>query len=79
MHRAFSTVDDVKDVESDESQSPAKYVVSHEDFKWVKRLLPPSVIPDPPKHSKYPTPSGWSPPSGNLFATMIRLVAYVLQ
>nr|CAB3263985.1 39S ribosomal protein L49, mitochondrial-like [Phallusia mammillata] len=38
------------------------YTVSKEDFKWVKRLLPPSKIPDPPKHAEYPTPSGWSPP-----------------
>ena len=51
---------------SDETNSSeVQYVVSHEDFKWVRRLLPPSVIPEPPKHEKYPTPSGWSPPSGN--------------
>lgn len=39
------------------------YSISHEDFKWVERLFPPSRIPYPPKHDCYPTPSGWVAPS----------------
>ncbi|NWR95361.1 RM49 protein, partial [Furnarius figulus] len=34
------------------------------EFVFVERLLPPTHIPNPPQHPKYPTPSGWSPPTG---------------
>ena len=51
---------------NDTAEERINYVISHDDFKWVKRLLPPSVVPDPPKHAKYPTPSGWVPPSGGI-------------
>ncbi|KYO27847.1 39S ribosomal protein L49, mitochondrial [Alligator mississippiensis] len=37
-------------------------VESTEDYKWVERLIPPTRVPEPPKHEHYPTPSGWSPP-----------------
>ncbi|KRX39694.1 putative 39S ribosomal protein L49, mitochondrial [Trichinella murrelli] len=37
-------------------------VESKEEFKWVKRLFPKTIIPDVPKHDSYPTPSGWMPP-----------------
>ncbi|XP_069738451.1 large ribosomal subunit protein mL49 isoform X1 [Phaenicophaeus curvirostris] len=36
---------------------------SSAEFAFVERLLPPSRIPEPPPHPKYPTPSGWSPPA----------------
>ncbi|KAL5008953.1 hypothetical protein ScPMuIL_014534 [Solemya velum] len=36
--------------------------ISTEDFKYVERLLPNPLIPDPPNHEVYPTPSGWQPP-----------------
>ena len=37
--------------------------VSKEEFKYVEKLLPTFTVPEPPKHEKYPTPSGWIPPS----------------
>lgn len=40
-------------------------IESAEDFKHVERLLPPMQVPSVPEHSQYPTPSGWSPPSGS--------------
>uniref|UniRef100_A0A915JTI4 Large ribosomal subunit protein mL49 n=1 Tax=Romanomermis culicivorax TaxID=13658 RepID=A0A915JTI4_ROMCU len=46
-------------------QPPPKYTQvesSTEEFKWVERLKPTVIIPDVPKHEKYPTPSGWRPP-----------------
>ena len=39
-------------------------VESADEWKWVERLMPPKSIPLPPKHEKYPTPSGWTPPAG---------------
>ena len=36
--------------------------VSAEDFKLVEKLLPKKMVPVPPEHEKYPTPSGWFPP-----------------
>ncbi|XP_072887281.1 LOW QUALITY PROTEIN: large ribosomal subunit protein mL49-like [Hemitrygon akajei] len=35
---------------------------STEEFHFVERLIPPSTVPVPPKHDRYPTPSGWCPP-----------------
>ncbi|KAM4563738.1 large ribosomal subunit protein mL49 [Odontesthes bonariensis] len=35
---------------------------STEEYKFVERLIPPSRVPDPPKHAG-PTPSGWVPPA----------------
>lgn len=43
---------------------PPRYEESTAEFSFVERLLPPSRIPEPPAHPKYPTPSGWSPPAG---------------
>ncbi|XP_067170872.1 large ribosomal subunit protein mL49 [Apteryx mantelli] len=37
-------------------------VESTAEYAFVERLLPPTRVPDPPKHPSYPTPSGWSPP-----------------
>uniref|UniRef100_A0A5S6R101 Large ribosomal subunit protein mL49 n=1 Tax=Trichuris muris TaxID=70415 RepID=A0A5S6R101_TRIMR len=37
-------------------------IVSADDYKWVKRLLPKPLIPDVPLHARFPTPSGWTPP-----------------
>ncbi|XP_033110584.1 39S ribosomal protein L49, mitochondrial-like [Anneissia japonica] len=39
-------------------------IESKEDFKYVKRLIPPLKVPEPPQHTSYPTPCGWSPPTG---------------
>ena len=36
-------------------------VESTEDFKFVERLIPSQIVPEPPKHESYPTPSGWVP------------------
>ncbi|XP_058876672.1 large ribosomal subunit protein mL49-like [Acipenser ruthenus] len=38
-------------------------VESTDEFRFVERLIPPSRVPEPPKHQQYPTPSGWTPPS----------------
>ncbi|TRZ09921.1 hypothetical protein HGM15179_017180 [Zosterops borbonicus] len=46
------------------SPGPPLYEESRADFVFVERLLPPSRVPEPPPHPKYPTPSGWSPPAG---------------
>jgi len=35
---------------------------SKSEFHWVQRLLPFDQVPDPPKHDRYPTPSGWRAP-----------------
>ena len=40
-----------------------KLVESKEDFKHVLKLLPEEIVPEPPKHDSYPTPSGWRPPN----------------
>uniref|UniRef100_A0A8C3QGA4 Large ribosomal subunit protein mL49 n=1 Tax=Cyanoderma ruficeps TaxID=181631 RepID=A0A8C3QGA4_9PASS len=44
---------------------PPRYEESTAEFGFVERLLPPSRVPEPPPHPKYPTPSGWSPPAGS--------------
>ena len=44
----------------------AEIEVSHEEFKYVEKLLPKQTIPEPPQHSSYPTPSGWVAPTGNI-------------
>ncbi|XP_066575070.1 large ribosomal subunit protein mL49 isoform X2 [Amia ocellicauda] len=36
-------------------------VESTEEYCHVERLIPPSCVPTPPKHTG-PTPSGWTPP-----------------
>ena len=69
--KLFSTevtdqVDEHKSNCEQNDDSSVSYIVSKEDFKWIRHVLPPSVVPDPPKHDKYPTPSGWSPPSETL-------------
>ncbi|XP_054846952.1 39S ribosomal protein L49, mitochondrial isoform X2 [Eublepharis macularius] len=37
-------------------------VESTEEYRFVERLIPPTRVPEPPKHGTYPTPSGWRPP-----------------
>ncbi|XP_064359352.1 large ribosomal subunit protein mL49 isoform X2 [Dromaius novaehollandiae] len=37
-------------------------VESTAEYAFVERLLPPTRVPDPPRHPSYPTPSGWTPP-----------------
>uniref|UniRef100_A0A8P0PN51 Large ribosomal subunit protein mL49 n=2 Tax=Canis lupus familiaris TaxID=9615 RepID=A0A8P0PN51_CANLF len=48
-----------------QTQGPPDYpsfVESVDEYQFVERLLPPTSIPEPPKHEHYPTPSGWQPP-----------------
>ncbi len=40
-----------------------KVIESKEEFKYVEKLIPNPLVPDPPKHDSYPTPSGWVPPN----------------
>ncbi|XP_077368077.1 large ribosomal subunit protein mL49 [Festucalex cinctus] len=40
----------------------APFQESTEEYHFVERLIPPSRVPSPPKHSG-PTPSGWVPPA----------------
>ncbi|KAM4570980.1 large ribosomal subunit protein mL49 [Fundulus diaphanus] len=40
----------------------ADVIESTEDYKFVERLIPPSRVPDPPKHVGA-APSGWIPPA----------------
>jgi len=35
-----------------------------EEWKFVEALLPNKIVPEPPRHSSYPTPSGWVAPKG---------------
>lgn len=44
------------------SQYPG-IIESHEEFRFVERLIPPTQVPKPPKHTGV-TPSGWIPPKG---------------
>ena len=37
---------------------------SKEEWKHVERIFPQGMVPEPPKHDKYPTPSGWMPQTG---------------
>ncbi|XP_077861799.1 large ribosomal subunit protein mL49-like [Saccoglossus kowalevskii] len=46
----------------DDKNKYVDYIESKEEFKHVERLLPQLEVPPPPKHSHYPTPSGWVPP-----------------
>jgi hypothetical protein len=34
------------------------------DWSYVERIMPIKLIPEPPAHATYPTPSGWRPPRG---------------
>ncbi|KAL7673497.1 hypothetical protein ACOME3_008352 [Neoechinorhynchus agilis] len=38
------------------------HTVSSDYWKYVERVIPNELVPDPPQHSQYPTPSGWFPP-----------------
>lgn len=42
----------------------AVIVESVEEYKFVERLIPPSMVPAPPPHTG-PTPSGWIPPAAS--------------
>ncbi|ELK24353.1 PREDICTED: 39S ribosomal protein L49, mitochondrial [Myotis davidii] len=42
--------------------SDPRFVESVDEYQFVERLLPPTSVPEPPKHDHYPTPSGWQPP-----------------
>lgn len=44
-----------------ENQQLTNVVESTEEFKFVEKLIPSSIVPEPPKHDSYPTPSGWVP------------------
>ncbi|CAJ0966946.1 unnamed protein product [Ranitomeya imitator] len=49
---------------STSSQYPG-IVESHEEYHFVERLIPPTQVPRPPKHTG-PAPSGWIPPKDTL-------------
>lgn len=52
-------------------------IESKEDFeKYVKKILPNNMVPDPPVHKSYPTPSGWVPPDSEKAS---RLPYFVLR
>ncbi|CAH1792302.1 unnamed protein product, partial [Owenia fusiformis] len=53
--------DNKKPVESVNPEETTDYEVSKEEWKYVDRLLPLKTLPEPPKYSSYPTPSGWIP------------------
>ena len=36
-------------------------VESKEEFQFVEKLLCSPIVPEPPRHESYPTPSGWLP------------------
>uniref|UniRef100_A0A8U7N8G2 Large ribosomal subunit protein mL49 n=1 Tax=Corvus moneduloides TaxID=1196302 RepID=A0A8U7N8G2_CORMO len=61
---AFGMEDDFGEGSPQTPPGPPRYEESTAEFGFVERLLPPTRIPDPPPHPKYPTPSGWSPPRG---------------
>ena len=42
------------------------YEESTEEWKFVERILSKDVVPPPPEHASYPTPSGWVPPKGKM-------------
>ncbi|XP_031589806.1 39S ribosomal protein L49, mitochondrial-like [Oreochromis aureus] len=50
----------VSNAAPEDNRSPI--IESTEEYKYVERLIPPSRIPTPPKHTG-PTPSGWIPPA----------------
>ncbi|XP_066466458.1 large ribosomal subunit protein mL49 [Tiliqua scincoides] len=43
-------------------------VESTEEFRLVERLVPPTRVPAPPRHSSYPTPSGWRAPRDSVLS-----------
>ncbi|XP_061174677.1 large ribosomal subunit protein mL49-like [Saccostrea echinata] len=43
------------------TQQNVEYEESTEEFKYVEKLLHNKLIPEPPQHAAYPTPSGWFP------------------
>ncbi|XP_034325225.1 large ribosomal subunit protein mL49 [Magallana gigas] len=50
---------------SSQNENPTEqqheYEESTEEFKYVEKLLNNKMIPTPPQHAEYPTPSGWYP------------------
>ncbi len=44
-----------------EKQQLTNVVESKAEFEFVEKLLPSQIVPEPPKHDSYPTPSGWVP------------------
>ncbi|KAE8607184.1 hypothetical protein XENTR_v10011070 [Xenopus tropicalis] len=54
QHRCSGSASSVK------SEYPG-IVESRDEYHFVERLIPPTQVPNPPKHSA-PTPSGWIPP-----------------
>ena len=43
------------------------------EWKFVEKLLPKELVPEPPKHANYPAPSGWMPPTGNTETMIVSL------
>ena len=44
-----------------ENKEFPNFVTSKDEFKFVEKLIPNEIVPDPPVHQNYPTPSGWIP------------------
>ena len=70
-HRQISKVNAEKNQKPIELNRPlswssnfmlTKVIESKEEFKHVLKLLPHEIVPEPPTHGSYPTPSGWQPP-----------------
>lgn len=59
------------------SETFTNVIESREEFeKFVKPILPNFMVPDPPKHDSYPTPSGWVPPD---YTKSSRLPYFVMR
>lgn len=46
------------------TEQNVEYEESTEEFKHVEKFLHAKMIPEPPQHVAYPTPSGWFPQTG---------------
>ncbi|GMR59308.1 hypothetical protein PMAYCL1PPCAC_29503 [Pristionchus mayeri] len=43
-------------------ETHTSYSEASVDWSLVERVIPRDIVPDLPRHSSYPTPSGWRPP-----------------
>ena len=62
-------------INSNDREFP-KVIQSNDEFKFVEKILPSHIVPDPPKHDSYPTPSGWVAPN---FEKSLKLPYSVLR
>jgi len=61
----LDTVDVGERIVSPPSKEFTKVEESTAEWDKVLDILPPEVVPDPPVHDIYPTPSGWLPPKAS--------------